>query len=904
MAREKLYLIDGSNLIYRAYYAIRSPLTSRGGLPTNAAFGFTRMLRDLIRNEKPDHLGIAFDPPGPTFRHEMFPEYKAKREAPPEDLIPQFNMIREIVRAFDIPVLELQGFEADDVIGTLAVRFAEKDIETIIVSGDKDLAQLVNDSVTVLDTMKKVQYDSEKVREKFGVGPDQIVDLLGLAGDTSDNIPGIPGVGAKTAADLIAKFGDIETVLASVDQITGKKRKENLVEFADQARLSYRLATIKTDVPLELDFDDLAYKRPNESKLRPVLEELNFKSIVEEIFGTDTLPFAEKAPLAKTATEHEYIKVLTEDDLDLMIGELQQSDSFAFDTETTSTDAMQARLVGLSFCCAEGKAWYIPVGHRYLNAPKQLDASKVREKLTALLLDPQRRIIAQNAKYDMLVLLGNGYEVRNCDFDTMIASYLLDPEKRHGLDDLAAELFGHQMIKYSEVAGKGKNHIGFDMVPVDQATEYAAEDADFTWRVYKNLSKKLEAENMGSLFHDLEMPLVEVLTGMERAGVKIDLEKLREMSHRFGESMAEMTREIYEEVGEPFNLNSPQQLSRILFDQLGYDTKNTKKTKTGAYSTSQEVLEAMAVDYPIVTRILGYRSLMKLKSTYIDALPTLVNAKTGRIHTSYNQARTATGRLSSSKPNLQNIPIRGKEGRRIRSAFVPEPGKVLISADYSQVELRLLAHLSGDSTLVDAFRSGVDIHAETARILFGDLEGEVDAEMRAIAKTINFSVLYGTTPYGLSRQMKVSMGEAKKFIEDYFNHYSSVRDYFESCIEQTRQQGYVQTLFGRKRFLPEINSKNKNIREQAERMAINTPIQGTAADLIKQAMINLYSKLRQEIKSADMIMQVHDELVIEAAEEDCQNCMKLIKIEMESALELSVDLTVDVNYGQNWSEAH
>lgn len=904
MAREKLYLIDGSNLIFRAYYAIRTPLTSRGGLPTNAAFGFTRMLRDLIRNEKPDHLGIAFDPPGPTFRHEMFSEYKAKREAPPEDLIPQFDMIREIVRAFEIPVLELQGFEADDVIGTLAVRFAEKNIETIIVSGDKDLAQLVNDSVSVLDTMKKVRYDSATVREKFGVGPQQIVDLLGLAGDASDNIPGIPGIGPKTAVELISRFGDIETVLASVDEISGKKRKENLVEFAEQARLSYRLATIKTDVPLELNFADLAYTLPDENKLRPVLADLNFNSIIEEIFGATAAPAATASAPAPGSDAHRYTTVLTEDDLDRMIAELNRCDSFAFDTETTSTDAIKARLVGISFCCADARAWYIPLGHRYLNAPKQLDAALVREKLTPLLREPQRKIIAQNAKYDMLVLRGNGYNIRNCDFDTMIADYLLDPEKRHGLDDLAAELFGHRMIKYEEVAGKGKNHVGFDNVPIEQATEYAAEDADYTWRASRVLGQKLETENILGLFNDLEMPLVEVLTDMEHTGVKVDLGQLHEMSVRFGESMNNISSEIFQEVGEQFNLNSPQQLSRILFDQLGYDTKNTKKTKTGAYSTSQEILESMAIDYPIVSRILDYRQLMKLKSTYVDALPALVNKKTGRIHTSYNQTRTATGRLSSSNPNLQNIPIRGEEGRRIRAAFVPEPGKVIISADYSQVELRLLAHLSGDSALVEAFKSGVDIHSQTARILFGDSAGEVDADMRSIAKTINFSVLYGKTPYGLSRQMNVSMGDAKKFIDDYFNHYSSVKDYFDSCIEQARRQGYVQTLFGRKRYLPEITSKNKNIRDHGERMAINTPIQGTAADLIKQAMINLHRKMSSRFHSAKMIMQVHDELVIEAAEEDCQNCMELVKIEMESALELSVDLTVDVNYGQNWSEAH
>lgn len=886
---KRIYLIDGSSYIYRAYYAIRQ-LSNSKGVATNAVFGFTNMLLKVVRDERPDHLAVIFDAKGPTFRKEIYPEYKANRSAMPEDLRPQIPIIKQLVQAFNMPGLELEGFEADDIIATLARRFAERGMAVTVVTGDKDLMQIVNEQVRLLDTMKDQVVGLPEVAERFGGTPDKVVEVQALAGDSSDNVPGVPGIGEKTARDLIAQFGTLENLLANIDQVSGKKRQENLRQYGEQARLSKTLVTLKDDLPLELDYDNFALSEPNREALTTLFKELEFHKLLQE-FSSD-----------ERANGEGYRTVADEAQLDELVRALKQAGRFAFDTETTSLIATRADLVGLSFAIKPGEGWYLPVGHRYLGVPEQLDRTLVIDRLRPLMADPQLAKIAQNAKYDLLVLRRAGLEVAGLSCDTMLASYLANPAaKSHGLDNLAAELLGYRTISYAEMTGKGKNQIGFEEVEVEKATVYAAEDADITLRLADKLEPQLVETQQDQLFRELEMPLVTVLTDMEWQGVRIDPDFLQGLSTDMEARLAILEKNIHELAGRPFNVGSPKQLGEVLFEHL--KLPRGKKTKTG-WSTDVEVLTDLAEEHDIAAQVLDYRSVAKLKSTYCDALPKLINPETGRIHTSFNQAVTATGRLSSSDPNLQNIPIRSEEGRRIREAFVPAEGNVLLAADYSQVELRILAHMADEPALKESFARGEDIHTRTASEIFDVFLEMVTPDMRRQAKTINFGVLYGMSAFGLAKSLGIGRKEAQTYIDHYFARYPRVLAFMETKKTEARDKLYVTTLLGRRCAVPEIASKNGAIRGYAERNAINYPIQGSAADIIKVAMVRIHERLRAENLQAKMVLQVHDELVFDVPVSEQSAVEKLVRWEMEHAVELDVPLLVDMGVGRNWREAH
>lgn len=890
----RLYLVDGSSYIYRAYYAIRH-LSNSKGEATNAVYGFTKMLQTLINKEQPDHLAVIFDAKGPTFRKELYPDYKANRSAMPEDLVPQIPLIKEVVRAFNLPLLEQQGFEADDIIATLAKEYAADGMEVTVVTGDKDLMQIVSDRVSLLDTMKDKRSRAAEVVERFGVPPHQVLEVLGLAGDTSDNIPGVPGIGEKTASGLIAEFGDIENLLANIDKVKGKKRQENLRTFADQARLSRKLADLVYDVPVSIDYADLALGEPDAEKLAELYGRLEFHQLLQE------LPSQDKAP-ERIASAADYTTVTQLEQLDEMIARLRAAGRFAFDTETTSLQAVRAELVGLSFAIEAHSGWYLPVGHLYLGVPEQLPLDQVLDKLRPLLEDPAIEKVGQNIKYDALVLRNAGVELMGVCDDSMVLSYLVHPEaKSHGLDALASDHLGHRMIPYKELTGSGQKQIGFAEVEVEKAAVYAAEDADITWQVAEKLLGELSGDEVIRLYREVEMPLVEVLTRIEWQGVRVDADFLAGLSRELGEGLARLEGEIHSLAGGPFNINSPKQLGEVLFEKLGLP--RGKKTKTG-WSTNVEVLTNLAEEHEIAAKILEYRSIGKLKSTYTDALPQLINPATGRIHTSFNQAVTATGRLSSSEPNLQNIPIRTPEGRRIREAFLPAEGNVLLAADYSQIELRVMAHIADVSALKESFSAGEDIHCRTASEIFNVFPEMVSDEMRRQAKTINFGVLYGMGAFSLAKDLGIGRKEAQAFIDSYFERYPAVLRFMEERKEEARQHQYVKTLLGRRCAIPEIGSKNGAIRGYAERNAINYPIQGSAADIIKVAMINIDRRLRDEGLKTRMVLQVHDELVFDVPAAELEAMRELVKLEMENAVELSVPLVVDIGVGANWSEAH
>ncbi|MEN8728190.1 MAG: DNA polymerase I, partial [Desulfuromonadales bacterium] len=756
---QRLFLIDGSSYIYRAYYAIRH-LSNSQGMATNAIYGFTNMLLKVIRDHKPDRLAVIFDSKGPTFRKEIYPAYKANRAAMPEDLVPQVPYIKKIVAAFNLPGLEMPGFEADDIIATLAKQFAARGMEITVVTGDKDLMQIVDDHIHLLDTMKDKVYGPAEVAERFG-GADKVVEVQALSGDSSDNIPGVPGIGEKTAKMLIDEYGDVETLLANLDQLKGKRR-ENLENFADQARLSRQLVCLSDDLDLQIDDQALAMSEPNREVLTELFRECEFYKLLQE-FAVDTKDRAEQA---------RYRAVLTEPDLNELVAALEDTERFAFDTETTSLDAMRAELVGLSFAVTAGEAWYIPVGHHYLGVPEQLPLATVLEAVRPLFVSPRHLKIGQNLKYDILVLARAGVEVSGPIYDTMLASYLANPAARsHGMDNLAAELLNYQTISYSDVAGSGKKQVGFDEVEVDKATTYAAEDADITLRLYETLVPMVTEQQQDSLFYDVEMPLLRILVGMERAGIRINPEFLRGLSADMEKKLAILEADIHQLAGESFNIGSPKQLGEVLFEKLGLP--KGKKTKTG-WSTDVEVLNKLAEEHDIAAKILDYRSLAKLKGTYTDALPKLIHQETGRIHTSFNQAVTATGRLSSSDPNLQNIPIRTEEGRRIREGFIPSEGCVLLSADYSQVELRILAHMADEPALKEAFARGEDIHRRTASEVLGLFPEMVTDEQRRAAKAINFGVVYGISAFGLAKQLGINRRDAQQFIDRYFERYPGI----------------------------------------------------------------------------------------------------------------------------------
>jgi len=888
MSTPRLYLIDGSSYIYRAYYAIRH-LSNSAGMATNAVFGFTNMLLKVIRDEEPDYLAVVFDSKGPTFRKDIYPDYKANRAAMPEDLVPQIPLIKQVVQGFRFAAFEQPGYEADDIIATLARKAAADGLQVTVVTGDKDLMQIVGERVSLLDTMKEKRFGPEEVVERFG-GPEKVVEVQALAGDSSDNVPGVPGIGEKTAKQLIDQFGDLETLLSSLDQVKQPKRRANLEEFAEQARLSRRLVSLVDDLPLSLDLEALAPGEPDRECLTALFKDCEFHRLLEE-FSSD-----------EQAVSGNYQAVLSEPEFEQVLDRLTAADRFCFDTETTGLDPLRDELVGFSFAVASGEAWYLPLGHYYLGVPRQLDRCMVLERLKPLFADPRKGKIAQNAKFDALVLHHAGLDLAGLCFDPMLASYLARPaSKSHGMDSMSAELLGYRPIKFEEVCGKGKNQISFAEVEIERATDYAAEDADITLRLAEVLQPMLEETGQEKLFREVELPLEELLTDMEIGGVRIDVAFMEALSREFSEKLQALEGEIHGLAGTTFNVASPKQLGEVLFERL--KLPKGKKTKTG-WSTDVEVLNNLAEEHEIARLVLDYRSLAKLKGTYTDALPKLVNPDTGRIHTSFNQAVTATGRLSSSDPNLQNIPIRSEEGRRIREGFVPADGCVMLSADYSQVELRLLAHMAQEETLAGHFCSGEDIHRRTAAEVFGVFPEMVSDEMRRSAKAINFGVIYGISAFGLGKQLGIGRKEAQEYIDGYFARYPKIRGFMDRCIAEAREHKYVTTLLGRRCAVPEIDSKNGAIRGYAERNAINYPVQGSAADLIKLAMLKVQERIGREGLASRMVLQVHDELVFEVPESELENMRALVKEEMESALDLDVPLIVDVGTGKNWREAH
>ncbi|HTP63872.1 MAG TPA: DNA polymerase I [Geobacteraceae bacterium] len=885
-----LYLIDGSSYIYRAYYAIRH-LSSPRGFPTNAIFGFTQMLLKVLKEKSPDHVAVVFDAGKKTFRNDIYPEYKANRASMPDDLVPQIAPIKETVRAFNIPALELAGFEADDIIGTISRDCVAKGIDVVVVTGDKDLMQIVSDRVRLLDTMKEKESGPPEVAERFGVSPEKVVDVLGLAGDSSDNIPGVPGIGEKTATKLIQEFGSLDSLLERAAEVKGKNG-ERLREFADQARLSRRLATIDCDVPLSYSFADFALSPPDNRRLAEIFKEYGFTTLMKELTA--------KATLSTT----QYRTILDEAAFGGLLQQLAAASSFAIDTETTSLNAQEADIVGISLSLRDHEAFYIPVGHAYPDAPQQLPRETVLKELAPLLRDPEKHKVGQNIKYDYQVLRRAGIAMEGLWCDTMIASYLLNPARSsQGLDSLSMEFLDHRMITYEEVTGKGKEQINFALAPVEKASIYSCEDADATWLLHRLFLPCLAETEMERLFFDVEMPLVRILAEMELAGVKLDLPLLKKLSDGFGRELGELEQHIYRLAGTEFNINSPKQLGEVLFEKLKLPAGKKTKTKTG-WSTNVEELERLAEEHEVARLILNYRSLAKLKSTYTDALSKLVEESTGRVHTSYNQAVTNTGRLSSSEPNLQNIPVRTEEGRKIRHAFIAPEGSLILSADYSQIELRVLAHLSEDRVFCDAFARDEDIHTRTASEVFGLFPEMVTPEMRRQAKTINFGVIYGQGAFSLAKQLGVARRVAEEFISNYKERHSGAMAFLDSCVHAAGEKGFVTTILGRRLPIPDIGSANANVRAFAQRNAINYPIQGSAADIIKQAMVNVYERIGREGLESRLIMQVHDELVFEVPEEERLAMEKLVSHEMEHAVKLRVPLKVDINCGRNWSEAH
>ncbi|MCX5885676.1 MAG: DNA polymerase I [Proteobacteria bacterium] len=885
--RPKLFLIDGSSYIYRAYFALPY-LSNSAGMPTNAIYGFTQMLIRVVKDHKPAYLAMVLDAPGPTFRHEVYEAYKANRPSMPEELTPQIPYIKEITKGFRIPILEKQGYEADDIIGTM-VEKCKNDADIIIVSGDKDMMQLVSEGVTVLDTMKDKVCDQAEVGRRFEVNPSQLIDVFGLSGDTSDNVPGVPGIGEKTAVKLIKEFGSIDALFKNVDKVAGEKLRENLKKYQQQALLSKELVRIRTDVPLFINLPDVRLIPADNERLKELFKELEFNKFVRELTSQKTISY------------DDYHVINRMEDVEKLIRALKTAGEFSLDLETTSLSPMEAEIVGISFSWKEHQACYIPVAHQDTTMP-QLERTCVLSLLQPLLEDEKIRIYGQNIKYDYIILQRYGIIIRGIAGDTMIASYLLNPTKHnHNLEEIALEYLDHQMITYKDLTGTGKKALSFDRVGIEEAKVYSCEDADVTFLLAKLLLPKLEEEGLSELFYQVEMPLVEVLAKMEMNGVKIDVTLLQEMSQEFESLLNSSMEKIYGLAGEEFNINSPQQLGNILFEKL--KLPGARRTKIG-YSTDVETLQKLAPHHPLPAEVLAFRSLSKLKSTYIDAFPRMINLQTGRLHTSYNQTVTATGRLSSSDPNLQNIPIRSPEGRRIREAFIADRGRKILSADYSQIELRILAHLSQDETLRKSFREGEDIHTRTAAEIFGVSPHLVTPEMRREAKVINFGIIYGMSAYGLAKELGIDQKIAKAYITDYFKKYRGVREYIDSVLEKAREKGYVTTLKNRRRYLPEITSSNQVMRQFAERMAINAPIQGTAADLIKSAMITIQKRIEEQGMKTNMVIQIHDELVFEVPEEELQEAEDLVRHEMEGVIDISVPLKIDISSGKNWSEAH
>ena len=896
-----LLLVDGSSYLYRAFHVPNlQQLSNSRGEPTGAVYGVTNMLRSLIREYRPEHMAVVFDARGKTFRHELYPEYKANRPSMPEELAAQVEPLHAVVRAMGLPLLQVPDVEADDVIGTLARQAGEQGMDTVISTGDKDMAQLVNAHVSLVNTMSQTSLDEAGVEEKFGVTPGQIIDYLALTGDSSDNIPGVPRVGPKTAAKWLGTFGSLDNLIAHAGDIKGKVG-ESLREHLEQLPLSRELTTIRCNLELDSAPADLQVQAADKDALRTLYAGLEFTRLLDEL-DSDS---GEASATAGVQPEADYQTVLTQAQLDDWLTRLQQAGVFAFDTETTSIDYMAARIVGVSFAVTAHEAAYVPLAHDYPGAPDQLDREAVLAQLRPLLESSELSKIGHHIKYDRNVLANHGIVLDGMAYDSMLESYVLaSTAVRHDMDSVALKYLGHTNIKYADVAGKGARQLSFNEVPVEAAAPYAAEDADITLQLHQAMWPQLSAmPALEKIFTDIEMPLVTVLSDMEQTGVAIDTGMLARQSDELAQRIVDIEEEAHREAGQPFNLGSPKQIQQLLFDKLQLPV--LAKTPKGAPSTAESVLQELALDYPLPRLILEHRSLSKLKSTYTDKLPQQVCERTGRVHTSYHQAVAATGRLSSSDPNLQNIPVRTEEGRRIRQAFVAPPGKVLLAADYSQIELRIMAHLSADAGLLKAFSAGEDVHRATAAEVFGVAPETVSSEQRRSAKAINFGLIYGMSAFGLAKQLGIARGAAQEYIDVYFARYPGVHDYMDATREQAREQGYVETVFGRRLYLPDIKARNGQLRAAAERTAINAPMQGTAADIIKRAMIDMHNWLGSDTGlDISMIMQVHDELVFEVAESDLEAVREPVNERMRGAASLSVPLVVDIGVGANWDEAH
>jgi len=943
-SRERLFLLDGMALAYRAYFSfINRPLVNSRGENTSAIFGFVNALMKILNEDAPEHIAVVFDTKEPTFRHVMYDQYKATREKMPEDMAGQIDKLKDVVRAFNVPVIELAGYEADDIMGTLARKAERENIETLLVTGDKDFMQLVSPHVRIYRPGKQGDQweilDAKAVLEKFGVEPSHVVDVLALTGDKSDNVPGVYGVGDKTAIPLVREFGTVENLLANVDRIPQKGLQQKLREHSANALLSKKLVTIDVNVPIDVDLHHLTAKPKNLTLLLHLFGELEFNSLRRKIAAESPEPADHDAPeptndnfstLANVSNDYEIIS--TEKELRRLAAQLKKSGKFVFDTETTSTEPLLAELVGISFCIKPGEAAYVPVVSGEPSPADQQDlfeegkrkgrSKKTQERVlppsrsdqTGFSLDTIRSVLApifsdaaiakigQNIKYDTLVLSSHGIETNGILFDTMVAHYILRPDAAHNMDSMAMEVLSYRPISYDDLTGTGKDRRDMREIDLSRVAEYSSEDADVTFRLYETLAEKLKEEKLLSLCEEIEFPLISVLASMEKAGIALDVEYLSGLSKEMERQLDILTSRIYELAGDKFNINSTQQLSKVLFQQLKLNA--VRKTKTG-YSTDVGVLETLRHEHPIIEQLLEYRQLQKLKSTYIDALPTLINPKTARVHTSFNQTVAATGRLSSSNPNLQNIPIRTEIGRNIRKAFIPgSPRAHIMSADYSQIELRIMAHVSDDEGLKEAFRNHEDIHATTAAKVFGVDLKDVSKDMRRKAKEVNFGIMYGIGPFGLANRLDISQVEAKEIISTYFARFPRVNQYIGDTILKARTDGYVCTLLNRRRYLPEINSRNFNLRGNAERQAINMPIQGTAADMIKIAMVKIHRALAREKVKATMLLQVHDELVFETEIKEKDRASKLVSREMVNALPLSVPVEVDIGVGKHWLEAH
>lgn len=919
----KLYLLDAYALIYRAYYAlIQKPRINSKGMNTSAIYGFVNTLEEVRTLFSPTHLAVAFDPAGKTFRHEIYEPYKAQRQETPEDIRKSVPVIKDIIRAYNIPILEVEHYEADDVIGTAASRFASADTEVYMLTPDKDYGQLVGQNIWMLRPMKGGTFEKlgpDEINAKYGIdSPKKVIDLLGLMGDSSDNIPGCPGVGEKTAVTLIKQFGGIDALLSGKDQLKGAL-KNKVTDNEQQILLSRDLATIRTDIPLPFSLDELKLHDIDREEVRKLFSELEFRSLLSRVLGegkksarsvqiegdlfavnpTEDTEVQKKTNLrGLNSVAYAYKLVEDEEEMRALSQKFLSAKTLSLDTETTGTDAMTAELVGLSFAVEEFEAYYIPV------PPEREEAQKIVDIFKPAYENPTSLKIGQNIKYDMLVLARYGVDIKGKMFDTMVAHYVLQPELPHNMDALAEQYLGYSTIKIEELIGpKGKKQKNMRDLPPGDVYEYACEDADVTLRLKNALHDELVRNDAIQLFEEVEMPLVRVLAAMELTGVRIDTETLRETSELFTLRMNKLEEEVFALAGESFNLSSPKQVGEILFDKLKIDER-AKRTKTGQYVTSEEVLEKLRPRHEIVDRILNYRGLKKLTSTYVDSLPTLINPSTGKIHTSFNQTVTSTGRLSSSNPNLQNIPVRGDDGKEIRKAFIPEPGCTFFSADYSQIELRIMAHLSGDKHMIEAFLEGDDIHASTAAKIYHKPIGDVTRDERRKAKTANFGIIYGISVFGLAERLNVPRSEARELIDGYFATYPRVREYMDESIERARRQGYIETLLRRRRYLPDINSRNAIVRGYAERNAINAPIQGSAADIIKIAMVRIYNRFLSENLRSTMMLQVHDELNFSVVPEEREIVEQIVIHEMENAYSLSVPLKADCGWGANWLEAH